>query len=70
MLTERAIAIRSTCQKRRRLQTRGSKRPSGKKSATLPTTFCLQNDRAFEPLGKLAEKQVSVPRLGWSSIPV
>jgi hypothetical protein len=69
MLIEKAIAICIPRQKRRCLQTRGSKIPSGKKSKTLPARFSTQNARAFGALGKIAEEQVSDARLGWSSIP-
>ena len=69
MLNEKAIAICTPLQKRRRLQTSGIKMPSGKKSITLPRAFRTQNARALEPLGRVAEKQVSDARLGRSSIP-
>src|SRR5438046_10681120 len=69
MLHERAIAICIPLQKRRRLQTRGIKMPSGIKSITLPLALCTQNARAVEPLGRIAEEQVSDARLGRRSIP-
>ena len=69
MLHETAMAICIPLQKRRRLQTKGIKMPSGKKSITLPLALCTQNARAVEPLGRVAEEQVSDARLGWRSIP-
>lgn len=68
MLNERAIAICIPLKKRRCLETRGRKMPSGKKSITLPRAFCTQNARALDPLGRNAEEQVSDARLGRSSI--
>src|SRR5438105_4967010 len=70
MLHERAIAICIPLQKPRRLHTRGSKMPSGKKSMTLPLALCTQNARAVEPLDRIAEEQVSDARMGWRSIPI
>src|ERR1700730_13047044 len=65
---ETAIAICIPLQKRRRVQTRGSKMPSGIKSKKLPRAFRTQNACAVEPLGRVAEEQVSDARLGWRSI--
>ena len=67
MLHERATAIWIPLQKRRRLQTSGSRMPSGMKSKTLPRAFRTQNARAVEPLGRLAVEQVSDAGLGSSS---
>ncbi|HZJ00853.1 MAG TPA: hypothetical protein VFD22_09330 [Gemmatimonadaceae bacterium] len=69
MLSERAIAICIPFQKGRRLETRGSSMPSGKKSKKLPRAFRTQNPRAVEPLGIIAGEQVSDASLGRSSIP-
>jgi hypothetical protein len=69
MLIERAIAICIPRQKRRRLQTRGIKMPSGKKSMIFPRAFRTQNARSLEPVGRNAEEQVSDVRFGRSSIP-
>ena len=43
--------------------------PSGIKSKKLPRAFRTQNACAVEPLGRVAEEQVSDARLGWRSIP-
>jgi len=69
MLNETAIAICIPLQKRICLQTRGIKMPSGKKSKIFPAALYIQKNRAFEPLGRIAEEQISDARLGWSSIP-
>ena len=69
MLIERAVAIPSPLQKCRRLQTRGSKMPSGKKRKTLPFALYRQKNRSFEPFAMIAEEHVSDARLGCTSIP-
>ena len=66
MPTERPSAIRMPFQKRRRLDTRGSRMPSGTKSRTLPFALYWQKNRAFERLGRVAEEQVSDAVLGLS----
>src|SRR3982751_1019999 len=53
MVNERAIAICIPRQKRRPLQTRGIRMPSGKNNMTLPLAFRTQNARAVEPFGSL-----------------
>src|SRR5258706_14085808 len=68
MVDERAIAICIPVQKRRRLHTRGSRMPSGKKSKIFPLALYLQKNRASEPLASIAEGQVSDARLVWTSI--
>jgi len=70
MLIESAAAISITLQKRRRVHTSGIKIPRGKKRIRLPFAFSTQNDCAGEPLGRLAEEQVSDARLGRRSIPI